>query len=390
MSDGTFAFEDCLLKHYVRHDVWLPHCKKQLLTIRRAKGKKPHVRRLKYFTFCAVGALDVLLLDREKVIRRSSLKEFDTVYFFDTNEDAVVETRKRIPGANGFPGDFVKVVLQDDEDDGVELDGLDSPRDAENTRDVRQAQNMRAQLQKLKGAFPFDVLNLDVEQYLYRPKEDLPGKLTAALRKIFEWQTLEGRDSNDKAYTIDEFTLMFTTQVGPHNLPEAYISYLRDTCLAQNLAKYQELVEPYNRKASGRNVQQFFTDNFDEAFKLTVPKSLIELALENDWHVDGDNGVEVYEFHRESQDGPYCMLHMAMTVRRQAPPRDKRAPGQPIPALADAEHKSAVTRLFMNNVVKVEDVVVGEKKVALETDLQKLFAHRLRYFKPETTTELDA
>ncbi|MEJ0041969.1 MAG: hypothetical protein WDM81_07040 [Rhizomicrobium sp.] len=74
---------------------------------------------MRYFTFCAVGALDVLLLDREKVIRRSKNKEFDTVYFFDRDEDAIVETRKRIPGAIGFPGDFVKVILDTPDGEGA-------------------------------------------------------------------------------------------------------------------------------------------------------------------------------------------------------------------------------------------------------------------------------
>ena len=57
MSDG-FAFEDCLLKHYIRKEVWLPFCRDRLKKIRASTKKEP--RRLRYFTFCAVGALDVL------------------------------------------------------------------------------------------------------------------------------------------------------------------------------------------------------------------------------------------------------------------------------------------------------------------------------------------
>ena len=90
MADG-FAFEDCLLKHYIRKEVWLPFCRDRLRKIRAATPKNP--RRLRYFTFCAVGALDVLLLDREKVIRKSTTDEFDTVFFFDKSEEAIVEIR---------------------------------------------------------------------------------------------------------------------------------------------------------------------------------------------------------------------------------------------------------------------------------------------------------
>lgn len=208
MVDGIFEFEDCLLKHYIRRDVWLPRCRERRNAIKKLAGNKP-ARRLKYFTFCAVGALDVLLLDREKIIRRSATKEFDTVYFFDRDDEAVAETRKRIPGARGFPGDFVEVLLET-----LSGAGLESPAQAQNTRQEREKQRNQAQRQLFTEAFPFDVINLDVEQYLFRPKEDLPGKLTAALRELLQLQKKEGSD-NGKAYTVGEFTLMFTTQVGP-------------------------------------------------------------------------------------------------------------------------------------------------------------------------------
>ncbi len=137
-----FAFENCLLKHYIRREVWLPSCRERLHKIRAAAPRNP--RRLRYFTFCAVGALDVLLLDREKVLRRSNNDEFDTVFFFDKNREAIIETQKRIPGANGFPGDFAQVVMQaevGDEDLNIQI--LTEERD---TREVRQKQMQRAQL----------------------------------------------------------------------------------------------------------------------------------------------------------------------------------------------------------------------------------------------------
>ncbi|MEJ0041968.1 MAG: hypothetical protein WDM81_07035 [Rhizomicrobium sp.] len=130
-------------------------------------------------------------------------------------------------------------------------------------------------------------MNLDVEQYLFRPKEDLPGKLTAALRVLLDWQKRKGKDGNGKSYSVDEFTLMFTTQVGPPGLPEAYLNYLRDTCLSQNIQKYPELEAPFLARSQGKSVAEFFAADFDAAFRLSVPKSLIELALEADWHIDG-------------------------------------------------------------------------------------------------------
>jgi hypothetical protein len=121
-------------------------------------------------------------------------------------------------------------------------------------------------------------------------------------------------------------------------------------------------------------VRAFFEEDFDEAFKLAVPKSLAELALEEDWFIDGDKGVEVFQFERDSKDGPYCMLHMAMTVRRQEP----RGPGQ-VPAEAEAAHRQAVNRIFSNAAVRVEEAVAAMLD-ELNADLLRLFEHRKRYY----------
>lgn len=372
-----FAFEDCLLKHYIRKEVWLPFCRERLRKIRAAVPKSS--RRLRYFTFCAVGALDVLLLDRERIIRRSSNDEFDTVFFFDKNREAVIETQKRIPGANGFPGDFAQIVMQAEVgDEELELQILTNERD---TREVRQKQMQRAQLGDFIESFPFDVVNLDVEQYLYRPKEQLPGILTNAIRKIFAWQKRQGMGSNKKPFNLDEFTLMFTTQVGPTGLPDSYVSYLRNDCIATNLATFAELNDLFMKKSGGRNPADFFANDFDGAFKLAVPKSLTELALEQDWYIDDDNGIQVFQFDRPFADGIYRMLHMAMVVNRQQPPEEKRAPGQRAQAALGA-HRNTIVKLFDADIISVEELVQGAMGAALKADLQKLFKYRERYYKP--------
>lgn len=239
----------------------------------------------------------------------------------------------------------------------------------------------KAQLGALIEAFPFDVVNLDVEQYLFRPKEKLPGVLTNAMRRILEWQRREGIGSNGKPFVLDEFTLMFTTQVGPTGLPDEYMAYLRDHCLASNLATHQELNEPFLKKSNGKNPAQFFQDDFDGAFKLAVPKGLSELALEQDWFIDDDKGIEVYQFDRTFANGTYRMLHMAMAVKRQAPPRERRAPGQQANDALGA-HKNTIVKIFDENVVAVEGLVAGKMEDELQADLDRLLRHRARYYTP--------
>jgi hypothetical protein len=370
-----FKFEDCLLKHYIRTNVWVPQCQERRDAIKAASGRlRP--RRLRYFTFCAEGALDVLLLDRERIILRSSAEEFDTVYFFNSDEDAVSETRKRIPGAIGFPGDFFEIILAT----GAGI-GLNTPAHAENTKQERERQLKQAQRQQFQTAFPFDVLNLDVERYLFRPSEELPGKLVEALRVLLEWQKQSGRDDRNRPYSVDQFSLMFTTRVGPPELPVEYLNYLRNDCLARNLELHAHLKPLFMTKSGGKTIDDFFKHDFDGAFKLTVPKSLIELVGEADWYVDGDRGIEVYQFDRPTQDGSYRMLHMAMTVHRQVPPKEKRGPGQ-ASAAAIAAQKMAIERVFESMIPSVEAIVVGQTVAQLQADLDRLFDHRRRYYDP--------
>src|SRR5437762_14312234 len=98
MANGVFKYEDDLLKHYIRTTAWLPLCRERLTTIRAEAMRPKDQRRLRYFTFCAVGAIDVLMLDVANVIRQSSDGRFDTVFFFDRSPEYVFETQKRIPG----------------------------------------------------------------------------------------------------------------------------------------------------------------------------------------------------------------------------------------------------------------------------------------------------
>ncbi len=86
------------------------------------------------------------------------------------------------------------------------------------------------------------------------------------------------------------------------------------------------------------------------------------------------------QFERDTGAGPYCMLHMAMRIRRQAPERERRAPGQAIPAAVQAEHVRTLERLFQQDTVVVEDLVSGKKAVELKDDLEDLFEQRKKYY----------
>src|SRR5207247_1230863 len=158
--------EHCRYKQYVRHHAWLPLCRQRRSIVRKSSPPKSP-RRVRYFTFCAVGAVDVLMLDVARVVTRSASGKFDNVTFFDRNNEDVVATQAAIPGATGFPGDFLTVaLLVDEEEDNVVDDPapLAAPPDAEDTAATRAEQRLVDSRRRFIKCFPFDVMNFDLEE----------------------------------------------------------------------------------------------------------------------------------------------------------------------------------------------------------------------------------
>lgn len=375
MAEGDFKFENCLLKHYVRLEGWLPICKRRSKSVKEqiASAERP---RLKYFTFCAAGALDVMMLDMEKVIHRSAADLFDSVYFFDVNETYVAQTRQRVPGAIGFPAEFVKVVLAEDpaEEEMIDtVETLEPPKEEDFTSDVIDRNRILAIRRQFVQSFPFDVINLDLERYLFRPREELPGALVNALRSVFQWQQKAGKTKSGKKYKINGFSLMFTLRLGPKDLGAEYQDLMKQY-IDSNIAQDPSLEPLFKAKSAGLSPEEFIKADFESFFKIAAPKTIMSLLHEQDWHVDPEHGVIVYEFERQSQQ-PYRMLHIVMDVRRNHPPKEKRAPGFEPPA-AKAAYSATIRKLFQGDAITVETSLkeLGEETIAAH--LKKVIAHR--------------
>lgn len=379
----TIDYERDLLKHHVRVTGWLPLCQKRLKTM-RSNDPSSRKRRLRYFTFCAVGAMDVLMLDVAKVIKRSKAGRFDTVVFFDKDSDLVQKTQQRIPGALGFPGDFVKVVLLDDQDDGIVIAGQDSLLPQINYDDdirVRQRQILVDQHHGFIRQFPFDVINLDLEEFLFKPSETLPGQVVNALRKIFEWQsrsfvTLQ----NGSEQYIDGFSLMFTTRIGPANLSDAYLDMLRE-CVEDNIRNDELLFPVFQERTGGlESVAALQQNNFELFFLLAIPKMLSNILIETaDWYIDPGSGISIYEFERTTPNVvPYKMLHLVMDVKRQMPIRSHRIPRVGLsPEVRDA-YRTVVRQIFTNDKITV--TLDNIDQVALQENLDRIIEQRRLYY----------
>jgi hypothetical protein len=378
MPDGLFEYEDCLLKHYVRTDGWLPMCKSRRKRL-NAGVKEKDKRRVRYFTFCAVGAIDVLMLDVAKVLVKSKADTFDTVCFFDRDRQRVVDTQKRIPGAIGFVGDFIHTVLMDDPetveeevtDDGGDVDPLAVPEVDDDTEATREKQRRLAERRIFIKRFPFDIINLDLEEFLFKPSDPMPGKVINGMRRLFRWQrrALSGK-------TLGGFSLMFTTQIGPPNLTDEYLSLLRNE-LTANLDGNSQLASMLTQRGGNLDIARLQEDNFDLFFKLGMPKVIARTLLAEDWYIDPDVGIKLYEFERPSKDGPYKMLHHVTDVKRQSPPDSRRVPNSIAPTAQQA-YSQVVTGLFQNSEILVNDHTIN--KTTLQADLDKIKARRRKYY----------
>jgi len=380
MAAQGFAFEDCLLKHYVRVKGWLPHCKARKKANEDLKPSEQ--RRLRYFTFCAIGAIDVLMLKVAKVISLSREDKFDTVVFFDRETDAVLETQKRIPGAMGFPGNFIKVVLANDPAATLaeDHDYLAPPLDLQDENSTRREQLIHGQRRDFIKAFPFDIVNLDLEEFVFKANDPFPGEVIMALRKLFEWQKnpLHAWPNRPKkSVCLDGFTLMFTTQIGPPNISEEYTDMLR-AYLEQNVASHPDLGDILLQRTGAANVAALQSDHFEHFFKLGVPKVLASLLLETDWYVDPDKGITTFAFKRNWTGGEYTMLHFVMDVKRQQPPRQRRAPNSSHAAGAIEAYASVVRRLFKQGDLEVTNELATS--VQLKPSLEEIRACRRMYY----------
>jgi hypothetical protein len=377
-----FKYADDLLKHEVRTSGWLPVCRNRLNLIRRAAAKKTNVRRLRYFTFCAVEAMDVLMLDVAKIIRRSADGKFDTVFFFDRTPADVDATQRSIPGAMGFPGDFVKVVLLEDPDEDMLLDSdnpLSSETESNDERGFRSRQRLLSQKHDFINCFPFDVINLDLEEFMLRPSDPFPGRLIQALRKIFAWQRRPLTTEQVVNQRLEGFSLMFTTRIGPPNLTDQYLGMLRDR-LTMNLQNDQTLRPLLLARTGLDDVAILQNAQFDTFFKLGIPKIVASILMEEDWFVDSVSGIKVFEFERPATDGPYKMLHLVMDARRHQPPREERAPGVQS-ALAMEEYRTLARQIF----ARPEIVVTLDRidREALKADLERIRGRRKKYYDPD-------
>lgn len=369
-----------LPKHFVRKMCWLPVCDKRNTLIRRHKQKYP----TKYFTFCAADAIDVFMLARAGVLQRSAdTGRLKGVYFCEMNDDSFSRIADLIGSAEqGFLGDFQEIVLYDDDIKGDHVDESNGAETGEEANDEREDEDpeitseQRRRLrvkdanERLRNAFPFDIINLDVFGALFPPNATRGTLITPLLQsilRILSWQTSAvGRDKKP----LHEFTLLLTTHISPRQTDAAAVEQLQAR-LQQNLDTYGGFREPFEASFHHHDAYRLSVEDFAAFYCISFPKYIIEKAVHDfKWKVDFG---PVYLYDRTDNyiaGGTYQIMHAVFEFTRL----ENAANELHNPSLS--EYVRAITEVAQEAVVYVTKGKLDAERASLTADLEEIARFR--------------
>ena len=112
----------------------------------------------------------------------------------------------------------------------------------------------------------------------------------------------------------------------------------------------------------------------------SIRKVLTHTLMEEDWYIDPQPGVLIFEFERPSKFGSYQMLHLVMDVKRKNPSRENRAPGDDSLEALEA-YKQVVHQIFSEKEIIVTESSINKTK--LRKSLENIKGRRKKYYPDE-------
>ena len=364
MSQIDFATDT--LKHYVRRCGWLIAAKNQKSAISRRSKRIP----LRYFTFCAAEAIDVFMLEREGIIERSAQTgRLEGVYFCerDLNEFGIIADLIGSP-EQGFQGKFERIVLFEDDE---ETEGKTLEDDQPYTSEIREKLRYKDAHCRLRKAFPFDIINLDVcGGPMFSSEQTVITPLLRSIVQILEWQTESRFPINDRE--CNQFTLFLTSHVNPNRTNQNAIEQLKNR-VAENINTNVGFRSAFFNRYGHNEADKLVGENFAEFFCLALPKFMIHKALyDYGWQVTCG---PTYLFNRDNKwkkDNPYQMMHTVSTYER-IPNFQQR-----LDAPSIGQYMQSVTQLVEAGIKWVDDVIKPDKERKLQEDLKEIVELRDR------------
>ena len=356
-------FEADILKHYVRKYGWLKATKQQEHAIEGRSERIP----LRYFTFCAAEAIDVFMLEREGILRRSEQTgRLETVYFCERDDDKFGIIADLIGSPeHGFRGLFERIVLFED-DEETEGKTLEGELEAEQpyTTELREKLRYKNEHCRLRKAFPFDIINLDVFGVMFPPRQGIIAPLLESIIQILKWQTESWSSIND--CECNRFTLFLTSHIDPSLTNQAAIEQLKNR-VTDNINTSDVFQSAFVDQYGHNQVQKLSCEKFAEFFCLALPKFIIHRALfDFGWQVTCG---PTYLYNRDDrwvENKRYQIMH-TVSIYERIPDFQ-----QSLDVPSTGQYIQSVTQLVNDGVEWVDNVIESETKRELQEDLKKI------------------
>ena len=337
-------FEKDLLKHYVRTHGWLAAAKDQKHAIRNRSKRIP----LRYFTFCAAGAIDVFMFEREGILKRSEETDcLEDVYYCEENDEnfALIAGLTGSP-EKGFQGPFDEIVLFKDNEDteGKTLLG-DNPYSPELWEKLRYKDAHC----RLRNAFPFDIINLDMFGIMFPSEQEIITPLLESITHILRWQTESKFSINNRE--CKQFTLFLTSHIDPDLTDKTAIEQLENRVI-DNINSSVEFKSAFLKQYGHNEVKKLMNENFAEFFCVALTKYMVYKSLyDYGWQVTCG---PTYLYNRDDkwkENKHYQIMHTVSVYERI--PGFQRSLDTP----STSQYIQSVTQLVSDGVKWVDDVV---------------------------------
>ena len=291
------------------------------------------------------------MLEREGILKRSEeTGRLEGVYFCEEDDEDFGRIADLIgKPENGFRGTFEDIVLfkDDEETAGKELKDELEIGEIYST-EIREKLGYKDTHYRLREAFPFDIINLDVCGNIFPPKEGIITPLLDSIIQILKWQT-ESKFPINKC-ECEQFTLFLTSRISRNQINEEVIQQF--TKLVISNMGHLNFRQVFMKRYKHNQVQKLLRENFAEFFSLALLKFIIQKALyDYGWEVTPE---QTYLFHRDNKwdkNKPYQIMH-AVSVYRRIPGFRKRVD---IPNTD--QYIRSVTQLISNQVEWVDSII---------------------------------
>ena len=306
---SNINFEKDLLKHYVRKCCWLNAAKKQKQAIKNRSKNIP----LRYFTFCAAEAIDVFMLEYEGILERSKKTGYlESVYFCEKDPGDFARIANLIGlSAQGFLGEFEKIVLFEDDE---ETEGKTRDDGNYHPSTVRKKLINKDAHCRLRKAFPFDIINLDVCGVMFPPRKGIMTPLLKSIIQILEWQTESRFSANNRE--CKQFTLFLTSHVDQDDTDPEAIRQLEER-VNDNISMNKDLQSAFSNRYGHDQADKLACEDFAEFFRVALPKFIIYTALfKFGWKItSGPTHLYNRDYRRETNK-QYQIMHTASVYER--------------------------------------------------------------------------